>query len=579
MCSRAVFVLAVSVYAGATFAQQRQDGLFVRDAVGAKSYQTAPHVAQLIGAEPAIVLAPAIENAPEEIDRLRDWNRSGREPVRNGFVRPLPDAIEVRVPATPQTTQASRFERGALATANNGDVTYGTSIKVEGAERLRLRLDDAVLPEGSTVWVYGPIGSPIAFGSELAYNGTIWTPAVDGPQVYVDVEVPKGAGAASFKIAAALELLSDLQLGIAKPFDSPTCLEDAKCITTSKFDSLDFSKRAIAQLQFVTAEGSFVCTGALLNDRNSTGTPYLLTAHHCFSTQAEASTLDLYWDFATNSCNGTYNRATSPHTAGSTLLLTSTTSDFTFVRLNSIPSGRYLLGWDPRTSAVASGTRLHRISHPAPSTILPQMYSNTFVNTGVGTCTSLPRGNFIYSTAGEGGTYGGSSGSPAIIDGGYVVGQLFGACGLTPQDGCTGANSTVDGAFSITYTAIQQYLEAPITTACVENSTTMCLVNGRFAVSASWQTHDASGQGTAVRLTTDTGYFWFFGANNVEAVIKVLDACGFSSRYWVFAGGLTNVRVVLTVRDSKTGSVKTYTNPIDTAFQPIQDTSAFATCQ
>jgi hypothetical protein len=87
-----------------------------------------------------------------------------------------------------------------------------------------------------------------------------------------------------------------------------------------------------------------------------------------------------------------------------------------------------------------------------------------------------------------------------------------------------------------------------------------------------------SGNGQAVRLTTDTGYFTFFNANNVEAVIKVINACGFNQRYWVFAGGLTNVNVVITVLDTKNGTVKTYTNPSNTAFQPVQDTSAFATC-
>ncbi|MEP6769608.1 MAG: hypothetical protein ABJC61_13125 [Acidobacteriota bacterium] len=49
-------------------------------------------------------------------------------------------------------------------------------------------------------------------------------------------------------------------------------------------------------------------------------------------------------------------------------------------------------------------------------------------------------------------------------------------------------------------------------------------------------------------------------------------------RWWVFAGGLTNVEVTLTVSDLHTGAVRTYRNPLGTAFQPLQDTAAFATC-
>jgi len=107
----------------------------------------------------------------------------------------------------------------------------------------------------------------------------------------------------------------------------------------------------------------------------------------------------------------------------------------------------------------------------------------------------------------------------------------------------------------------------------------MCLNEARFAVSAAWATNDGkSGQGTAVPLTSDTGYFTFFSSTNVEAVVKVLNACTQNSRYWVFAGGLTNVNVVLTVRDTKSGAVRTYTNPINTPYQPLQDTNASATC-
>jgi len=77
-------------------------------------------------------------------------------------------------------------------------------------------------------------------------------------------------------------------------------------------------------------------------------------------------------------------------------------------------------------------------------------------------------------------------------------------------------------------------------------------------------------------LTTDTAYLWFFDPNNVEVVLKVIDGCAVNGQTWVFAGGLTNVEVSLTVTDSLTGGQKTYRNPLNTAFAPIQDTNAFA---
>jgi hypothetical protein len=114
---------------------------------------------------------------------------------------------------------------------------------------------------------------------------------------------------------------------------------------------------------------------------------------------------------------------------------------------------------------------------------------------------------------------------------------------------------------------------------CIPSDTALCLNHGRFKVEATFQ---AAGQppgiAKVVKLTDETGYLWFFSSVNVEAVIKVIDACSFNQRFWVYAGGLTDVQVTLTVTDTKNGTVRTYTNPQATKFQPIQDSSAFATC-
>ena len=113
---------------------------------------------------------------------------------------------------------------------------------------------------------------------------------------------------------------------------------------------------------------------------------------------------------------------------------------------------------------------------------------------------------------------------------------------------------------------------------CTVDESTLCLSGGRFRVTAAWRSSTASGVAHAVGLTGDTGYFWFFDSGNVETILKVLNACPLNSRFWVFASGLTNVEVTLRVTDTQNGITKTYFNPINTAFQPVQDTDAFATC-
>lgn len=114
---------------------------------------------------------------------------------------------------------------------------------------------------------------------------------------------------------------------------------------------------------------------------------------------------------------------------------------------------------------------------------------------------------------------------------------------------------------------------------CAAGLREMCLNGERFRVQAAWSTDTGEDDtGSTLRLTDDSGYLFFFNPANIEAVVKVLDACEVNDRYWVFAGGLTNVRTLLSVTDTQQGHVKTYINPLGRAFQPIQDTSAFATC-
>jgi hypothetical protein len=114
---------------------------------------------------------------------------------------------------------------------------------------------------------------------------------------------------------------------------------------------------------------------------------------------------------------------------------------------------------------------------------------------------------------------------------------------------------------------------------CVEDAFTMCLNGHRFEVVATFDTNQGqSGSAETVRLTDDSGYMWFFNATNIEVVIKVLNACALNNEYWVFAGGLTNVHVLITVTDSITGAAVQYENPQNTTYQPIQDTNALDVC-
>jgi len=108
---------------------------------------------------------------------------------------------------------------------------------------------------------------------------------------------------------------------------------------------------------------------------------------------------------------------------------------------------------------------------------------------------------------------------------------------------------------------------------------TLCLNDGRFKVELDWKDFDGvSGEAVAMASGFDSGNFWFFNADNVEMVVKVLDACGVANRFWVLYAATTNVEYTLTVTDTQSDEVRVYGNPLGVQSPAITDTSAFATC-
>ena len=111
---------------------------------------------------------------------------------------------------------------------------------------------------------------------------------------------------------------------------------------------------------------------------------------------------------------------------------------------------------------------------------------------------------------------------------------------------------------------------------CVATSTALCLDGGRFLVQVFWNAPPSQGTGQVVPFgTSDSGLLWFFGPNNWEVLVKMLDACTFNERHWVFAAATTTVELTLRVVDTHTGIINTYFNPFGRAADALTDVSAF----
>ena len=111
---------------------------------------------------------------------------------------------------------------------------------------------------------------------------------------------------------------------------------------------------------------------------------------------------------------------------------------------------------------------------------------------------------------------------------------------------------------------------------CVSNDTTLCLLQNRFRLTATISTGNQTLPGQAGKIGSESGSFSRFGTSNVEMLIKVLDGRPLNTFYWVVVTPSTNVGYTLTVTDTQTGRVKTYSSPVTNFPPPVFDTVAFS---
>lgn len=444
------------------------------DAGPGASVQARSAVAPAIGVHhgrvPLLEDLPATDEAADaELSRLAAWNRAGGQPTRGGFGRRLRRARTVRLRGRSlQRVRTSHAHLSAMLFGDDPDTLVWTaSVRVRDAAGLKLALRDPALPAGSVLWTYGadriPQG-PVAIPDAATQ---VWAPSVMGDRIWLEVHLPRVGlapdAAYGFTIDEVVQLVAldddgtPIRAGQGLAPRSTACLLDAACATLPA--ALGDTVRGIGRMVYASGGSLYLCSGGLLNDKNaSTFEPYFLTAHHCLSTASEAASLEVWWDYRRTSCGGPDpHPSTLPKSFGATLLATSLQTDFTLLRLTSIPGGRNLLGW---TTAAPSGV-LMRLHHPAGN---PLHYSTHTSCPTCPACSERPQTDYLYSLDTLGGNTGGSSGSVVLHDATspHVVGQLLGACGPNPDDDCDRRNASVDGRFARTFPAIDEWINVEV---------------------------------------------------------------------------------------------------------------------
>jgi len=362
-----------------------------------------------------------------------------------GFHRPIPAHFE-----------GDLVPLLAFDALKDGSRAAAFTVTSPRASALRLALVATRMPERAEVRVFGfkyghQVYGPYAAG-DLVRRGQgsaelpedrpgrtkrevseepFWTPVIEGDVVGIEIVLPRGVEARDLELAVVgvshlvYSVLDPVEKRLSEIGNSGSCNIDAVCHNDER--------RHTAKIIFTNSGGSWLCSGTMMNDVDGDSwIPFFLTADHCIDTQAEAATVNSYWNFERATCGGPDPTTVTQLTGGGELLANGSTNDFSLLQLNDQIGGTFS-GWD--TAVVAANTSVVGIHHPSGD--LKKWSSGDVTGASAyWSDTHISSGSHLRVIWSDGTTEGGSSGSGLFDGAGRLRGTLHGgkaSCSTTGE--------------------------------------------------------------------------------------------------------------------------------------------------
>lgn len=237
-----------------------------------------------------------------------------------------------------------------------------------GALMLSLQFDRWDLPEGAMVFLYDRDRTRFLGGFTQANrtsDGTMATAVLPGDEVVVEYHVPQAVDAGELRVASLTHGYRDIFGFHAEPdasrdydpgYQSAPCHINMACPQAAPWQ---VEKRGVAM--FLRPDGNG-CTGTLVNNTQTPGRPYFLTANHCF--QPNTGQWVFYFNYEAPACVGSVG-PTNETLTGAVLRANDYYKDFALVELDQAPHvvgyNVTYLGWDRTGNTPQSGAT---IMHP-----------------------------------------------------------------------------------------------------------------------------------------------------------------------------------------------------------------------
>ena len=321
-------------------------------------------------------------------------------------------------------TNLNTTNAGSWFDLPNGARLWLLRVKCEQALTVNLTFENTNIPEGNQLFVYNPSKDFIlgAFTQEHIYDGQLGTELIPGQEVVVEYYVAPQNKAGHIQVGTVTHGYRTANEFIQKAFGSSgSCNMNANCP-----DGLPWTQQRNSAVMLVSGSSGF-CSGALINNTQNDGKPYVLTANHCYSNPAT-------WVFRFNwQATDCANPSTSPtfqSLSGAVLRARRTPSDFCLVEITGglvngtvpLDYNPYFSGWDNSGTIPTTTVCIHHPSGDIKKISFDDAAPSISQAMGSSEANSTWTVEWDRNTT----TEGGSSGSPLFDQNHRIIGQLWG---------------------------------------------------------------------------------------------------------------------------------------------------------
>jgi lysyl endopeptidase len=321
-------------------------------------------------------------------------------------------------------TNLNTTNAGSWFDLPNGGRLWILQVKCEQALTVNLTFENTNIPTGNQLFVYNPTKDFIlgAFTQEHIYDGQLGTELIPGEEAIIEYYVAPKNNYGHVQLATVTHGYRTANEFMEKAFGSSgSCNMNVNCP-----DGLLWTPQRNSAVMLVSGSSGF-CSGALINNTQNDGKPYVLTANHCYSNPAN-------WIFRFNwqstTCSNPGTSPTFQSLSGAVLRSRRTPSDFCLVEITGglvngtvpLDYNPYFSGWDKSGTIPTSTVSIHhpsgdikKISFDDNPATISQAMGSTEAN-------STWTVQWDRNTT----TEGGSSGSPLFDQSRRIIGQLWG---------------------------------------------------------------------------------------------------------------------------------------------------------